>query len=106
MADLAVQNMSLADLQATLRWAEDEGWNPGIADAEAFLAADPQGFFLTRRKGDPVAAISVVNHNAKNAFLGLYICHPEWRGLGFGLSTWEHALKHAGERTVGLDGVP
>ncbi|APZ51486.1 GNAT family N-acetyltransferase [Salipiger abyssi] len=88
-----------------LDWAAAEGWNPGRDDAAAFHAADPQGFFLAECDGAPVAAISVVNHSDSFAFLGLYLCRPEWRGRGVGFSLWRHALTHAGGRTVGLDGV-
>lgn len=98
--------MSAAELETVMSWAAAEGWNPGLADAAAFHAADPEGFFLTCVNDDPVAAISVVNHDDRNAFLGLYLCRPDWRGRGIGYATWTHALSHAGARTVGLDGVP
>lgn len=88
-----------------LDWAAEEGWNPGRDDAGAFHAADPGGFFVAERAGAPVAAISVVNHSDSFAFLGLYLCRPEWRGRGVGFALWRHALAHAGSRTVGLDGV-
>jgi hypothetical protein len=87
-------------------WAAAEGWNPGQEDAPAFHEADPDGFFIAERGGGPVASISVVNHDDGHAFLGLYICRPDWRGQGIGLSLWTHALAHAGNRSVGLDGVP
>lgn len=102
---LEIAPMSLADLDIVLDWAAEEGWNPGLDDARAFHAADTQGFFLARVKGEPVAAISVVNHDAGNAFLGLYLCRPDWRGQGIGMATWTRALEHAGARSVGLDGV-
>ncbi len=98
--------MDIAMLDRVLGWAADEGWNPGIADAAAFHAADPDGFFVTTVDGAPVAAISVVNHTDHDAFLGLYICRPDWRGRGIGFATWTHALLHAGDRSIGLDGVP
>ena len=98
--------MNLNDLRMVLEWARDEGWNPGIEDASAFIAADPKGFFLAEVKGDIVAAISVVNHDANNAFLGLFICRPEFRGLGFGKALWDEAMLHAGGRSVMLEGVP
>ncbi|ULB11962.1 GNAT family N-acetyltransferase [Cereibacter azotoformans] len=100
-----IRRMTLPDLTRVLGWAADEGWNPGNDDAAAFLAADPDGFFLHEEAGEPVAAISVVNHDERTAFLGLYICRPEWRGRGIGLALWAHALAHAEARTVGLDGV-
>lgn len=98
--------MRLADLETVLSWAADEGWNPGLADAPAFLAADPAGFFLAEIDGTPAAAISVVNHDADHAFLGLYLCRPAHRGKGIGYALWKEALRHAGTRAVTLDGVP
>ncbi|OOY08784.1 GNAT family N-acetyltransferase [Thioclava sp. F36-7] len=102
---MILRNADLSELETVLDWAAAEGWNPGLADAEAFYATDPQGFFVAEADGAPVAAISVVNHDAKNAFLGLYICKPEVRGQGIGFALWQHALRHAGDRSVGLDGV-
>lgn len=103
---ITCRTASLEDLQQVLDWAADEGWNPGLDDAVAFLAADPQGFFIAEDQGGAmVAAISVVNHSDDFAFLGLYITRPEHRGKGYGLGLWEHALQHARARTVGLDGV-
>ena len=93
------------DLCRILDWAAAEGWNPGLDDAPAFHAADPDGVFVAEIAGAPVAAISVVNHCDRLAFLGLYICHPDHRGRGIGFALWTRALEHAGTRTVGLDGV-
>lgn len=97
---------TLPELRQILDWAAVEGWNPGLDDAEAFYHADPDGFYVATDEADrPVATISVVNHNAEFAFLGLYIVSPEFRGKGIGMALWEHALRHTGNRTVGLDGV-
>ncbi|KMK65722.1 GNAT family N-acetyltransferase [Puniceibacterium sp. IMCC21224] len=98
--------MTLLDLAQVLDWAAAEGWNPGLDDADAFLAADPAGFLVRKVDETPVAAISVVNHDPDFAFLGLYLCAPEWRGQGHGLAIWQAGLVHADGRTVGLDGVP
>lgn len=105
-SDLSIAPMSLQELESVLDWAAAEGWNPGLGDAEAFLATDPGGFFLAKSGDTPVAAISVVNLNMADAFLGLYICPPESRNMGYGIRIWSHALSHAGDRSVGLDGVP
>ncbi|MFF8831052.1 GNAT family N-acetyltransferase [Streptomyces sp. NPDC015131] len=89
-------------------WAAAEGWNPGASDAECFFAQDPDGFFLGRVAGErePVSAISVVTYDDRYASLGFYLVRPDVRGRGYGLATWRAALAHAGDRTVGLDGVP
>ncbi len=103
---ITCRNASLPELTQFLDWAAAEGWNPGLSDAAAFFAADPQGFFVaTNGAGELMAAISVVNHSEAFAFLGLYIVLPEHRGRGIGLTLWQHALHHAGQRTIGLDGV-
>lgn len=93
------------DMHLMLGWAAREGWNPGLGDAEVFHGSDPQGFFVAEINTEAVAAISVVNHSAHMAFLGLYLCRPEFRGRGIGYALWKHALAHAEHRTVGLDGV-
>ncbi|MDJ0628223.1 MAG: GNAT family N-acetyltransferase [Rhodobacter sp.] len=103
---MTFRNASQAELAEVLDWAAREGWNPGLDDAAAFYAADPQGFFVATKDDVPVASISVVNHSDSFAFLGLYIVRPEFRGQGIGHALWQHALRHAGARTVGLDGVP
>lgn len=103
---ISYRNASLSELAEALNWAADEGWNPGLDDAEAFYAADPRGFFVAADQADtPVASISVVNHTPDFAFLGLYIVRPEYRGQGIGLGLWQHAMRAAEHRTVGLDGV-
>ena len=102
---MKIRKMDCEDLKMVLGWARDEGWNPGLEDAAAFFEVDPDGFFLGEKDNKPVAAISVVNHDDHNAFLGLYICTPQFRGRGYGMALWTEALRHAGARAVGLDGV-
>lgn len=97
--------MNTKDLQEVLSWAAAEGWNPGMEDCRAFITADPEGFFVAEVAGRTVAAICVVNHDARQSFLGLYLCLAEFRGHGLAFALWQHALEHAGNRCVGLDGV-
>ncbi|MFJ3718390.1 GNAT family N-acetyltransferase [Streptomyces sp. NPDC090057] len=103
--DLVVTQATLADWPVISGWAAAEGWNPGLSDGPAFFAQDPDGFFLGRIDGEPVSAVSVVNQGPGYAFLGCYLVRPDLRGRGHGLTTWKTALAHAGNRTVGLDGV-
>ncbi|TLS45191.1 GNAT family N-acetyltransferase [Streptomyces montanus] len=104
--DLVVTRASLDDWPVVGGWAADEGWNPGLSDGPCFFAQDPEGFFLGRIDGEPVSAISVVNYGPDYAFLGFYLVRPDLRGRGYGITTWKTALAHAGDRTIGLDGVP
>ncbi len=101
----AIRVMTRDDLQRTLGWAREEGWNPGLDDAAVFHAADPTGFLMGYLDGEPVSSISVVKYGETFAFLGLYIVRPEYRGRGLGKATWDAGMASAGGRTIGLDGV-
>lgn len=103
--DLEIRVMDAADLARAVDWAAAEGWNPGLADAAAFRAADPGGFLAGRVDGEMVSSVSVVRYGPAFAFLGFYIVAPAWRGRGHGIATWRAGLALAGERTIGLDGV-
>ncbi len=104
-APYEVRVMGRADLDRALDWAASEGWNPGFDDARAFQAADPLGYFMGWREGEPAAAISVVAYDPDFAFLGLYLVRAEYRGRGFGLKLWQEALARRPAKLVGLDGV-
>jgi GNAT superfamily N-acetyltransferase len=97
--------MSPADIASAIDWAAAEGWNPGLCDAACFASVDAQGFIGGWLGDCMIASISVVNYDARFAFLGFYIVEEACRGQGYGYRLWREALKHAGARTVGLDGV-
>ena len=48
---------SADDVMRMAEWANDEGWNPGNTDAQAFFAMDPGAFLIGRLDGKPVACI-------------------------------------------------
>jgi GNAT superfamily N-acetyltransferase len=100
-----VRIMEPQDVVLATEWAAAEGWNPGHADSACFATVDSQGLLLGALDGKAATSISVVNYDAGFAFLGFYIVRPDLRGRGFGLRTWNAAIAHAGQRTIGLDGV-
>ncbi|MDR5700902.1 GNAT family N-acetyltransferase [Agromyces aerolatus] len=100
-----MRRMLRSELDLVVRWAAAEGWNPGVHDAEAFYAADPEGFFVGVVDGEVVASISVVRYDPSYAFLGFYLVRPDQRGKGYGFRLWSHALEHTRATTIGLDGV-
>ena len=108
MSRIDIDVLDVDGVAALLDRAAAEGWNPGLDDAAAFHAADPEGFHALRVDGRFAAGISVVRQDASHGFLGLYIAAPELRGRGHGLALWRAALERAarrGVRSVGLDGV-
>jgi GNAT superfamily N-acetyltransferase len=93
-----------------LSLAEQEGWNPGLQDGDVFYNVDPHGFFLAKAKGEKhgnetIGCIAAVAYNAGYGFIGFYIVKPEFRGRGFGVQLWKHALHYLGDRIIGLDSV-
>lgn len=100
-----IRKASRADLDILIDWAAREGWNPGLDDAAAFWAADPDGYWIAEEDGVVAAALSLVRYDETYAFLGFYMAHPDYRGRGIGLALWQKAVSAAGDRTIGLDGV-
>lgn len=101
-----IRTLDLAGIETLLDWAANEGWNPGLNDAPAFQAADPGGFLGAFVDDVMVAGIAAVAYDAHFGFIGLYICHPDWRGQGHGKAVWDAGMAYLGSRTIGLDGVP
>jgi GNAT superfamily N-acetyltransferase len=102
--------LSRSELDTVLAWAEAEGWNPGRQDAEAFWAADPDGFYGLELDGDLIGSGSIVSYGGKLGFVGLFIVRPEWRGKGHGSYLWKRLIERLHERlepgaAAALDGV-
>jgi ribosomal protein S18 acetylase RimI-like enzyme len=100
-----IRTLRRDEVALALDWAAAEGWNPGLADAACFLAADPEGFLLAEAGGEPVGCVSAVRYGDGFGFLGFYIVRPERRGRGHGLALWRAAMARLPPRVVGLDGV-
>ncbi|MCB1629127.1 MAG: GNAT family N-acetyltransferase [Xanthomonadales bacterium] len=97
--------MSRSDVDVAIGWARQEGWNPGLQDAEAFYVADSGGFLLGQIDGEPVATLSAVRYGDDFGFIGLYIVDPAHRGRGHGWQIWQAGMASLAGRNVGLDGV-
>jgi hypothetical protein len=101
----AIRTLTLPEAQRAVDWAAAEGWNPGLADLDAFLAQDP-GLFLGAFEGDALlSVISAARYDAGFGFIGFYIAKPEARGQGHGIAVWRAAMRQLEGRLVGLDGV-
>lgn len=100
-----IRFLDLAGIRTAVDWARLEGWNPGVWDAEAFAAVDPQGFLGLYEKDELAATISIVGYDGSFGFLGLHIVRPALRGKGLGLALWNHAMERSPSRRIGLDGI-
>jgi hypothetical protein len=100
-----ISRMTRPLVDFTLELAAQEGWNPGLHDADCFYRADPQGFFVGMLGDRPIGCISAVAYAEGFGFIGLYIVRPEYRGQGYGLPLWHTAMDYLAGRNIGLDGV-
>ncbi len=111
MPDFTFRAMERSELDLALDWAATEGWNPGIHDANAFWAADPDGFVVAERGGQVVGVASIVSYDARFGFVGLLIVRPDARKQGIGRALWNDALLSLrarllpGNTLLGLDSV-
>ena len=101
-----IRNMNQHEVaNVAVKWAAEEGWNPGLYDAPCFYATDPKGFFVGLVNNEPIACISAVAYDKDFAFLGFYIIKPKYRGKGYGLRIWNGAVDYLQTQNIGLDGV-
>lgn len=105
MSGRLVRKLELVEVEQLIGWAATEGWNPGLDDAAAFRASDPEGFIGAFVDGEMAAAISAVAYGATYGFIGLYISREDMRGQGHGKAVWDAGMARLAGRTVGLDGV-
>lgn len=100
-----ITTMARSDLDFAVELAAQEGWNPGLHDADCFYRADPDGFFLGVLDGKPIGCISGVSYGGVFGFIGFYIVVPQHRGQGYGIRLWNQAIDHLSGHNIGLDGV-
>ncbi|CAO3622935.1 unnamed protein product [Cunninghamella blakesleeana] len=96
-------------------WPNGEQWNPCNSNdvTTLYFSSDPNGFFIGTIKNEQddqetvVAIISAIKHNPDTVFVGHYIVHPDYRGKGYGLAIFDHAVKNyaKGVKYIGLDAV-
>jgi len=103
--DVQIRVLTTSEVEDLVGWAAIEGWNPGHGDAAAFRSADPDGFLGCFVGGRLAAGISAVRYGSGFGFIGLYICHPDFRGRGLGRRVWDAGMAHLAGRVIGLDGV-
>jgi GNAT superfamily N-acetyltransferase len=100
-----IRQMTREEADIAIAWAAEEGWNPGLHDADAFYQTDPGGFFAIEAEGKMIGSISMVRYGEDFMFGGLYIIHPDYRGKGIGRAAWDLACRLADGYNLGIDGV-
>ena len=103
--DYKIRRMKVDEVQIAIDWANKEGWNPGLHDAQSFYQADPNGFFIGEMDGKIISVGSAVAYDDQFAFCGLYIVHPDYRGQGYGIALTRERLRYVNQRNASIDGV-
>jgi GNAT superfamily N-acetyltransferase len=97
--------MDRDDLDWAVEQAAREGWNPGLHDADAFFAQDPEGFLIGELDGKPIGCVSAVRYAGGYGFIGFFIVLPEFRGHLYGAYLGRAALDRLEGGIIGIDGV-
>jgi GNAT superfamily N-acetyltransferase len=100
-----VRSLNRDEFDQILVLAQQEGWNPGIYDADSFYNSDPDGFMGYYIKGKLIGCISAVAYDEDFGFMGFFIVKPEFRNMGYGKKLWTAALNYLGDCNIGLDGT-
>lgn len=108
--NIEIQKLSRLDFDTIMVWASNEGWNPGKNDAEVFWNTDPDGFYGCFYKDQLIAGGAVISYNSEYGFMGLFIVHSDFRGVGIGRKLW-YARRDIlinrlnANSSIGMDGV-
>ncbi|OHS97560.1 gCN5-related N-acetyltransferase [Tritrichomonas foetus] len=82
-----------------------EGWTESYDAIDAIYNLDPEGYFVGKIDGKIVSSISAVRYPGNYGFIGFYIVLEEYRGKGYGIKIFKHAMEHLKGCLVCLDAV-
>ncbi|MBK1617544.1 GNAT family N-acetyltransferase [Lamprobacter modestohalophilus] len=107
---LNIRQMTHAEVNELIHWAQLEGWNPGLHDAELFWTTDPDAFIAADLNGELIGGGVITSYSGEFGFMGLFILRPEFRGLRLGHQLWQALCERLPVRlrqgaAIGLDGV-
>ena len=108
--ELTIRNMIRAEVDRLVEWAAEEGWNPGLHDADLFWATDPDAFIAAELDGELIGGGAITSYEGQYGFMGFFIVRPEYRGRGLGNRLWHARRDRLLTRlrpgaAIGLDGV-
>jgi len=108
--ELVIRNMTRPEMNELVDWAANEGWNPGLHDADLFWATDPEAFIAADLDGELIGGGAITSYGDEFGFMGFFIVRPEYRGRGLGNTIWHARRDRLIDRlrpgaTIGMDGV-
>jgi ribosomal protein S18 acetylase RimI-like enzyme len=105
---MTIRNMQRPEVDVLVNWAAQEGWNPGLHDAETFWQTDSKAFIAALVQDKMIGGGAITSYEGIYGFMGFFIVKPEYRGLGLGRKLWYFRRQRMLERlspgaSVGLD---
>ena len=101
---LQIRPLERGDIAAVTDWARQEGFTPGSGDLAIYRHTDRQGIWVGWLGAERIGCIAGVRYSCDYGFIGLYLVRPEWRGRGYGLELWRHAMDHLADLPcIGLE---
>ncbi|WP_284653313.1 GNAT family N-acetyltransferase [Flavobacterium terrisoli] len=108
--NLSFRPLNFEEFKILVDWAAQEGWNPGLDDAELFWNTDPEGFYGYFDEDKLIGGGSIVSYDGRFGFMGFFIVHPDYRTKGIGRTLWKLRRDTLLSRlqngaAIGMDGV-
>lgn len=104
-SEYRIEKMTKEDMKMMIDRAIAEGWTESYDSMDLFYEMDPNGYFKGMIGDEVVSVVSAVQYPDNYAFMGYYIVAPQYRGRGYGLKLFQHALDYCKGCLVGLDAV-
>ena len=101
--------MARRDIPAGMQLKEVAHWNQTEADWEFFLAAHPEGCFVSEVDDRVVGTVTTIIYENRFAWIGMLLVKPELRNRGIGRALLRQAIQHLDSRGVPcmkLDATP
>ena len=103
-----IRPMSRDELDVVLDWADAEGWNPGLSDADVFWRIDRAGLWAIDVDEVLVGSGATIAHGTDHVVIGLVHVRPEHRRQGIATRAFPWLVDGALSRmppgtTVSLD---
>ncbi len=107
---LVIRNMTRSEVDQLVAWAAQEGWNPGLDDADIFWRTDAEAFIAADLGAELVGGGAITSYAGEYGFMGFFIVKPEYRNRGLGNTIWHARRERLLGRLqpgapIGMDGV-
>jgi GNAT superfamily N-acetyltransferase len=103
---IGLRRMTPADIAAGLALCRANGWNQTAADWELLLEMGGDGCRVAVAGDRVVGTSTVVNYEARFAWIGMVLVEADMRGRGIGSALMRDALDRLGDVPARLDATP